>query len=141
MSETMYIILTSRVMAYANSNSVVCNQQSVIYHHITPVVQQLHWLPARKRILFKILLLTYKALHGLAPDYITELLISHKPIRSLRSSSKLLLKPAITSTSYGDRSFSAAAPKLWNELPISIRSAKSLDVFKTLLKTHLFICN
>ncbi len=111
------------------------------YHHITPVLRQLHWLPVHKRILFKILLLTYKALHRLAPSYIAELLTTYKPIRPLRSSSQHLLKPATTSTSYGDRAFSAAASELWNELPMSIRCAKSLDVFKNLLKTHLFICN
>ena len=49
------------------------------YDHITPVLQRLHWLPIRARIDFKILLLTYKALHNLAPEYITELLIPYKP--------------------------------------------------------------
>ena len=42
--------------------------------HITPVLQQLHWLPVKFRIMYKILLLTYKCLHGLAPDYLAELI-------------------------------------------------------------------
>uniref|UniRef100_A0A4W5N7E8 Reverse transcriptase domain-containing protein n=2 Tax=Hucho hucho TaxID=62062 RepID=A0A4W5N7E8_9TELE len=36
-------------------------------HHITPVLQQLHWLPVQFRIQFKVLLLTFKSIHKLAP--------------------------------------------------------------------------
>ena len=38
--------------------------------HITPVLKSLHWLPVSVRIEFKILLLTFRALHGQAPSYI-----------------------------------------------------------------------
>ena len=37
--------------------------------HITPIIRDLHWLPIRARMNFKVLLLTFKALHGLAPQY------------------------------------------------------------------------
>ena len=54
--------------------------------HITPILRQLHWLPIYFRIQFKILLLTFKALHNLAPRYITDLLSikthSHYSLRS-----------------------------------------------------------
>ena len=53
-------------------------------HHITPVLQNLHWLPVPQRIQFKILLLTHKALHNQAPSYLTDLLHRHNPPRSLR---------------------------------------------------------
>ena len=57
--------------------------------HITPVLSQLHWLPIEYRIEFKILLLTFKATHGMAPDYICKL-ISQRKSRgySLRFSQK-----------------------------------------------------
>ena len=32
--------------------------------HKTPASQELHWLPVVKRIQFKMLLLTFKAIHG-----------------------------------------------------------------------------
>ena len=54
--------------------------------HMKPVLRTLHWLPIRKRVMFKILLLTYKAIHGLAPQYIMNLLTIYKPLRCLRSS-------------------------------------------------------
>ena len=45
------------------------------YEQITPVLIKLHWLPIKFRIQFKVLLLVYKALNGLAPKYIKELLV------------------------------------------------------------------
>ncbi len=55
------------------------------YDHITPILQSLHWLPIKFRISYKIVLLTYKALNGLAPAYLTSLLSRYNPTRSLRS--------------------------------------------------------
>ncbi|KAL9977910.1 hypothetical protein ACROYT_G015373 [Oculina patagonica] len=42
--------------------------------HISPILQQLHWLPVSECISFKILLFTYKAMNGYAPSYIVDLL-------------------------------------------------------------------
>ena len=55
--------------------------------HITPVLSQLHWLPIKYRIEFKILLMTFKAIHGMVPDYICKLISRRKSTGySLRSS-------------------------------------------------------
>ena len=87
------------------------------YDHIKPVFKQLHWLPISQRINYKILLLTYKALNGQAPNYLTELLESYVPTRNLRSSSKNLLKvPHVKLIGYGHRCFSFVAPSLWNSI-------------------------
>ena len=108
--------------------------------HITPVLRDLHWLPVKYRIEFKLLLTTYKSLNNLAPSYLSALLIPHAPSRSLRSSDAgLLVVPRkIRLKTWGDRAFSVAAPTLWNTLPKHIRDAPSLSAFKTALKTHLF---
>ena len=108
------------------------------YDHITPTLIELHWLPVRQRIQFKILLLTWKSLNGLAPSFISQLLTPYVPTRTLRSSDKLLLKIPKTFSSYGDRAFSSCAPKLWNSLPMDIRSCVSINAFKNRLKTYLF---
>ncbi|KAF7711562.1 hypothetical protein HF521_000573, partial [Silurus meridionalis] len=55
------------------------------YDHITPILSSLHWLPVKFRIDYKLLLLTYKALNGLAPMYLSSLLTRYNPPRSLRS--------------------------------------------------------
>ena len=44
------------------------------YSHITPVLKDLHWLPVKYRIMFKILLLVYKVQHGMTPVYLVSLL-------------------------------------------------------------------
>jgi hypothetical protein len=61
------------------------------YDHITPIMKELHWLPIAECIKFKILLITFKALHDQAPSYITDLITCYKPQRTLCSSSELLL--------------------------------------------------
>ena len=107
--------------------------------HITPVRRELHWLPVAQRINFKVALLTYKALHGLAPEYLTELLIPYTPCRPLRSEGRNLLVPkSFDREMYGGRSFASRAPVIWNSLPNDIRSAPCLVSFKSKLKTHLF---
>lgn len=107
--------------------------------HITPVLAKLHWLPVSFRIDFKILLITYKALHNLGPDYIIDLLIPYCPSRPLRSTNLCLLTvPDCRLATRGDRSFAVRAPKLWNSLPLNIKSSPSVSSFKTNLKTYLY---
>ncbi len=109
------------------------------YDHISPVLSTLHWLPIKHRIDFKILLITYKALNGLAPQYLSELLSHYSPPRPLRSqNSGHLIIPRISKSTAGGRSFSYLAPKLWNNLPNTVREADTLCQFKSRLKTHLF---
>ena len=109
------------------------------FDHVTPALKSLHWLPIEQRIHYKILLLTFKAMHRSAPEYISDLLVRYTPTRSLRSSSKNLLEePCYKLESYGARSFQCAAPRLWNELPQSLRDTNSLPTFKRMLKTVLF---
>ena len=112
------------------------------YCHVRPLLYNLHWLPVKFRIDFKILLLTYKAINGLAPFYLQELISLKEACKyKLRSDCDgLLLNPVKfkTLTTLGDRSFAAAAPQLWNSLPYSIRSSPSVASFKKTLKTFLF---
>ena len=60
--------------------------------HITPILRSLHWLSVHYRIVFKMLLLTNKALNGLAPVYLKDLLRYNDSRRTLRSSNNMLLK-------------------------------------------------
>lgn len=109
------------------------------YESITPILFKLHWLPVKFRIDFKILLFVYKALNNLAPQYLTDLLCPYTPSRTLRSSDHcLLIVPRSRLKKRGDRAFAAAGPKLWNSLPLYIRLAPSVSIFKSSLKTFLF---
>ena len=107
--------------------------------HITPVLVRLHWLPIKSRIHFKICLITVKVLHGLSPSYLFDLISVKKTRYSLRSfQAPVLNRPRTNRKTLGDRSFAAAAPTLWNALPQGIRQCQKINVFKCLLKTHLF---
>ncbi len=109
------------------------------HDHITPILIELHWLPVKQRILFKILCLIYRALNDSAPSYIQSLIKKQTPARSLRSSSRLtLVVPHANTLSYGERAFSRFAPSKFNKLPETLKSSATFEAFKSGLKTHLF---
>ena len=104
-----------------------------------PVLKDLHWLPIRKKVEFKILLLTFEFMQGCAPLYLRELLVKQANARTLISNTKNLLQIPLTNLKrFGDRAFCAYAPRLWNELPDNIKAADSVQNFKKQLKTLLF---
>ena len=109
------------------------------HEHISPILSNLHWLPVEKRITYKVLLIVFKCLNGLSPQYLSELLIEYKPTRTLRScSKKLLVVPRVNTKRYGERAFSVIGPRLWNSLPQNLRDITNLEHFKKNLKTYLF---
>ena len=109
------------------------------YDHVSPLLSTQHWLPIKHCIDFKILLITLKALNGLAPQYLSKLLSYYSPPRPLRSqNSGNLIIPRISKSTAGGRSFSYLAPKLWSNLPYTVWGADTLCQYKSRLKTHLF---
>ena len=107
--------------------------------HITPVLRQLHWLPISQRIAYKILLLTFKALYGLAPQYISKLIKLQVTDRSTRQTdTNRLHQPVMRAPTFGDRDFVSAALNLWNRLPASVGKIEKLASFKKEIKTFLF---
>ena len=105
----------------------------------TVLLDKLHWLPVPKRIQYKILLLTFKVIHGLAPRYLAELLELQVTERDTRQTdTNRLHQPVMNTRTFGDRAFVAAAPTLWNSLPAKMRLVDSIDTFKKQAKTHLF---
>ncbi len=130
----------------ANQSSIGCLQMvqnaaarlltgSHKFDHISPILTSLHWLPVKQRIELK--KLVFKALHGLAPAYLSDLLRCHNPSRALRSGNLGVLAVRRSRLKHrGVRAFAIAGPKLWNSLPGSIRMVSSLS-FKFKLKAHL----
>ena len=109
------------------------------YCHVRPLLYNLHRLPVKFRIDSTILLLKYKAINGLAPFYLQELISLKEACKyKLRSHCDGLPVKFKTLTRLEDRSFAAAAPQLWNSLPYSIGSNPSVASFKKTLKTFLF---
>ena len=98
---------------------------------ITPLFEKHHWLRIRERIVFKLCLLVHKCVLGIAPESLKDKIV---PLPHQRTH-KLLEKKF--ESDYGKRSFSCAGPKLWNNLPASIRTEKDTTKFKKSLKSYL----
>ena len=108
------------------------------YERITPILKELHWLPLEQRINYKVLVLTYKCLNGLAPAYLAQLLQVRTHTRTLRSSVKHVLVEPFHKLHSTSRSFACTAPRLWNGIPQELQKCSSLSMFKKNLKTLLF---
>ena len=111
------------------------------YDHVTPLLKDLHWLPVKDRIDFKIATIVFNTFNNRSPSYISALLEKPNRVRHLRSSSDLtILKvPTVKSKTFGERSFSFYAPKFWNSLPRDIKESPNVNIFKKRLKHFLFV--
>ena len=115
------------------------------YSHISDTLQSLHWLKCPERVEFKLCLTVFKALHAMAPEYISELCCTlqlNQRQNTLRSRRDIATRLEVTNTvgkpMYAERAFATAAPTIWNGLPQNIREAQTLPLFKNQLKTFLF---
>lgn len=113
------------------------------WDRITPSLIYLHWLPVKARIEFKICLLVFKTLKFKQPIYLLNLLApySNQSEMNLRCSDdpyRLSEPSAVRQRTLAERSFSYMAPRLYNMLPIELKSVDSLEIFKLKLKTYFF---
>lgn len=109
------------------------------FDHISEYRNRLKWLPIRLRRNAHILSLLYNILFlSSSPAYLKErfefLCLSNS--RSLRSSETLMLKTPVHSSKFYGSSFTLQATKLWNALPVTIRHAKSLPIFKSMVNEY-----
>ena len=105
--------------------------------HMTPYLYDLHWLPVKYRIIFKILIVIYKCVSLSQPCYLANHLTPVTNERTLRSQNLNLLSVPLSSSQFSDRAFSFYAPKMWNEIPQSVKNCDFIT-FKQRLKTFLF---
>ena len=107
--------------------------------HVTPLLKELHWLPVKYRIQYKLATLAFRHFDGILPPYLSSSLCTYQPSRSLRSSTERLLKiPKTNLRTFGERSFGYIAPTVWNSLPADLRASPCIPTFKANLKTYLF---
>jgi len=107
--------------------------------HMTPILSQLHWLPVKERITFKILSLVHSAIYmPSSPSYLQELCRPPPSGRTLRSNANGTLAVPRTRMKMGDAAFASHACRSWNTLPPELRAIPTKDTFKSHLKTFLF---
>ena len=112
------------------------------HDYITAMLRdQLHWLPMKQRITYKIAVFVLGCLRGAAPRYLVDMLTpmsSFPRHQRLRTSAHhdLFLKDT---SHLATRSFRQAGPAVWNSLPIAFRDPSIFtEHSKKLLKTHPF---
>ena len=135
----MYYMICDRRLQRIQNQAARMLKRIPRRNHITPVLRELHWSRIHDRIIFKILLLTHKAVNNTAPEYVCDLITT---IRTRASFDPCLLcVPPISKTcanSFFDIYFVYAAPTLWNALDLDIRLLP-FDAFKKRVKTHLYL--
>ena len=114
-----------------------------IRDRITPALIDLHWLPIKARIEFKICLLTYKTMKYGEPKYLRDCLVPNVEATSANVTTRHASDPhrlfeVSVNRMVGSRTFRYAAPRLFNRLPLDIKDSQNVIVFKKKLKTHLF---
>ena len=102
------------------------------YDRVGDTLQNLHWLPVQERIDYKVLLIVFKCLNGIGPEYLTDMLTYKSYGHNIR------LAESHMNTAMGERAFQNYAPKKWNSMPLSITECTTLASFKSCLKTHMF---
>ena len=134
-------------LLYGISKSAVSDLQSVqnsAARIVTKTALREHLIPVLKELHYIILLYVYKALSGLALEYLCNMVESYAHGRVLRSASQnLLVVLRGKHCQYGMRTFAMAAVTLWNSLNVrdrgnKIRGSPSLESFKSNLKTLPF---
>lgn len=123
-----------RDIGYFHQTCMSVFTRTLSTQHITPVPQELQWLPVKYHIHFKILLLTFQSLYNLAPPYLSDLLHIATPSRTPRSSSITLIIPPAHLTTMGFRAFSRVAPRPCSSLLYCICNIDSLPVFQANIK-------
>jgi len=108
---------------------------------ITDALISLHWLQVPERIVYKVAVQTYWALHDDTSQYLRQFTsVADIPTRQRLRSSTLddLCVPAVRLPTVGRHAFSVAGACVWNALPADVTSAPSLLTFRKRLKLHLF---
>ena len=131
--------LIDKLQKVQNCAAKICLKKRK-FDHVTPLLKELHWLPVKERINYKIMSLCHKHFCGTLPLYLSDLLKTPQRTRTLRSANDptRLVKPIKNLSTFGEKAFDHYAPQVWNELPREIRELENHSSFKRQLKTFLF---
>ena len=148
-AETLVHSVISNKLDVCNAIFLVMNQYNVLqraqnsalrfmlnlhsHEGVSNHLRQAHWLAVNKRIYYKYLVLTWKCLNCKAPVG-----LSSKLCLESASNMSLNMSNFVPFTNFGRRSFSYQAPRLWNALPLDLRTLPELGSFKASLKLFLF---
>ena len=95
------------------------------------------WLPVKDQLYYRQAIMAFKCISGHAPKYLTSQFITREQVtkRTTRSSQKLNIP--LFKTASGQRTFYYRTIGLWNNLDPFLKSSRSVQVFKRILKNKL----
>ena len=132
----------NRLQSVLNASAKLIARRRKFDHISAFMHDDLHWLPIRERIEYKLCLQTYKCLHGTAPIYLMvhcQSVAANIGRRNLRSAANGTLQVPATKSVYGSRGFSVSGPQMDINLPNDLRKTSlSLQDYKEKRKTFLF---
>ena len=94
-----------------------------------PLLNSLNWDDLATRRKKQLLISVFKSIHGLFPSYLQDMFVFRDSSYNLRNLENKLLLPK-PRTNYLKSSISYSGAALWNSLPVEVRSAESLQIFK-----------
>lgn len=94
-------------------------------------LENLHWLRIEERIIFKLLITTFKCVNNMAPVELSALIC-------VNNVEACTLRYVFMDSVYGRRCFQYVAPRIWNQLPLAIRKINTIENFKSKIKYLLF---
>ena len=106
------------ILHHTRSNSAM----PVVYSSLAP-------FPVARRIDFKLLVFTYKAVHVNVPKYLSDLVCPYIPAKALHTASYNMLTVRWTRVKAGDSSFAVATATLWHTLPNDIKMSDILSMY------------
>ena len=107
------------------------------YDHVTPHSKSLSWLPVKDQLYYRQATMAFKYISGHAPKYLTSQFSTREQVtkRTTRSGQKLNIP--LFKTASGQRTFYYRTIGLWNNLDPFLKSSRSVQVFKRILKNKL----
>ena len=108
------------------------------FDHISRGRRSLGWLDVTEKILFNDLVLAFKCVNGLAPDYLIKYFVKRSAVhyRNTRGCNSFVIPRCRLST--GQRGFYYRGPREWNGLAENIKNVKEIDSFKKTLFKNMF---
>ena len=120
---------------------IVTNNHDYINCRGIDIVHALKWMDVKMRRNYFTIILMYKCIHGLAPNYLVDEIIMNFDVNgmSTRSHNMNVYVPCISSSQVTNKSFKYSGAILWNGLPSFLKDLHDLNDFKFKLKRYLFM--
>ena len=114
------------------------NTNSRKFDNVNPLLCQLHWLPVKSHLFYRVAILTFKCMNETAPDYLWKRFVNRGGISGRCTRNSQSLNIPLHKSATGQRTFYYSAVSLWNDLPVNIKTSTTLNILKKNLRSHLF---